>query len=102
MKVELLVVPSCPNEAPAHEAYRRALLSLGIEAEINTVVIDNYDQAQARGFLGSPSFFIDGSDLLPAAGATPGVACRVYNTPAGLAGVPERDALVKAIATRTH
>ncbi|GGI07278.1 hypothetical protein [Isoptericola cucumis] len=98
MKVELLVVDSCPNEAPARAALQRALDHAGINAPIATVMIGDADQAQARGFVGSPSFYIDGRDLFPAPQAHPGVACRVYPSPAGgLRGVPADHELTAAL-----
>jgi len=97
VNVELLVVDACPNESPARDALRKTLDRAGIDAPIATVVIRDDDQAQARGFLGSPSFHIDGRDLFPAPAALPGVACRVYPTSAGLRGVPEDDALALAV-----
>jgi hypothetical protein len=100
VKVELLVVDACPNEVPARDALRKALDRAGIDAPIATVVVRDDDQAQARGFLGSPSFHLDGRDLFPAPSASPGVACRVYPTIAGLRGVPEDDALALAVEAR--
>ena len=101
MKVELLVVDACPNEAPARDALRRVLDRAGVDAPIATVIIDDDEQAQARGFHGSPSFPIDGYDVFPASDARPGVACRVYPTTAGLRGVPDDHALAAAVAART-
>ncbi|CAM3550151.1 DF family (seleno)protein [Isoptericola cucumis] len=101
MKIELLVVDACPNVAPARAALRRVLDRAGLDAPIATVVIDDDDQAQARSFLGSPSFHIDGHDVFPAPGSQPGVACRVYPTAAGLRGVPDDHALGAAVAART-
>jgi len=98
MRVELLVVDACPNEAPARQALRRVLDGAGIDAPIATVVIADVDQAQRRGFHGSPSFHIDGQDLFPLPGARPGMACRIYQTSAGLRGVPDDEALATAVA----
>jgi hypothetical protein len=101
MKVELLVVDACPNEAPARDALRRALDRAGLDAPIATVVIEDDEQAQARGFHGSPSFHIDGHDVFPASDARPGVACRVYPTAAGLRGVPDDHELGAAVVAHT-
>lgn len=88
MDVELLVVPDCPNEVPAHDLIRTALDELGIRASVSTTVIDSEEQARARGFTGSPTFLIDGRDPFAHPGAAVGLACRVYQTPYGLAGLP--------------
>ena len=96
VKVELLVVDACPNEAPARDVLRRVLDRVGVNVPIATVVIADDDQAQRYGFHGSPSFHVDGQDVFPVPGARPGVACRVYPTSAGLRGVPDDEALAAA------
>jgi hypothetical protein len=88
MDVELLVVPDCPNEVSAYDLALAALAELDIVASVSTTVIESNEQAQARGFTGSPTFLINGHDPFAEPGATAGVACRVYRTRAGLAGVP--------------
>jgi hypothetical protein len=93
MNVELLVVPDCPNEAVAYELTQAVLAELDVSASVSTTVIASDEQAQARGFTGSPTFLINGRDPFAQPGATVGVACRVYPTPAGLAGVPTREEL---------
>ena len=63
-------------------------------------MIETDEQARMRGFVGSPTFLVDGVDPFAVAGAPTGVACRVYPTPNGLSGAPTvaalRDALVRA------
>ena len=91
MDVELLVVPDCPNEARAFDVTLVALAELNVTASVFVTVIDTDEQARARGFTGSPTFLIDGRDPFAEPGATVGLACRMYRTPAGLAGVPGVD-----------
>lgn len=97
MDVELLVVPECPNEAVADDLIRAALVDLGVVAAVSTTVIESDEQARARGFTGSPTFLIDGRDPFAEPGAAVAVACRVYRTPAGLAGVPAPEQLREAL-----
>lgn len=97
MDVELLVVPECPNEAVADDLIRAALADLGVVAAVSTTVIESDEQARARGFTGSPTFLIDGRDPFAEPGAAVAVACRVYRTPAGLAGVPAPEQLRTAL-----
>lgn len=97
MDVELLVVPDCPNEAVAHELIRRALADLGVTATVRTTVVESDERARARGFTGSPMFLINGRDPFTEPGAAVAVACRVYRTPAGLAGVPTPEQLRDAL-----
>lgn len=93
MDVELLVVSDCPNEASAYDLARATLAELGVPATVTTTVLETDEQAQARGFIGSPTFLIDGDDPFAQPGAPVGLACRVYLTPTGYAGVPSADAL---------
>ncbi len=46
---------------------------------------------------GSVTITVDGADLFSDAGRTTALACRTYYTPAGLAGLPTVDQLMKAI-----
>ncbi|WP_206074582.1 hypothetical protein [Antribacter gilvus] len=92
----ILVVPGCPHATSAIELTRDALAATGLAATIETVEVDDLDQAERLGFVGSPSFHLDGRDLFPR-GSTPAMACRVYVTPAGPRGVPSAAALAAAL-----
>ena len=99
--VELLVVPDCPNEGPARALLRAAAGIAGLgDLPVRVSVIDSPEEAQRRGFAGSPTFLIDGVDPFAVPGAPIGLTCRVYPTDHGLSGVPEvsslRDALIRA------
>ncbi len=107
MDVELLVISDCPNEGPAAVQLRRALDDVGLsKTRFRTTVVGTTTQAQERGFIGSPSIFIDGQDAFPTPGAHPAVACRRYTTDADDAvGLPPlrplRQALKHAADTGT-
>lgn len=86
--IDLLVVRDCPHEAPAAETLREALALAGLEGKFGTVVVEDHDQAAVLGFTGSPSFHLDGRDLLPT-GQPTSLACRLYPGVGGrLQGVP--------------
>ena len=97
MDVELLVVPNCPNEVTAYDLTRASLGELDLHASISTTVIESDEQAHARRFTGSPTFLVNGLDPFVEPGAAVGVACRVYRTPSGLAGVPSSEELREAL-----
>jgi hypothetical protein len=86
--VELLVVPNCPHEQAVYELTRSALNGLDLIASITTTVIGTEEEAQARGFIGSPTILVNGQDPFAEPGASVGIACRMYPTLSGLAGVP--------------
>jgi len=103
MHVELLVVPDCPNEAPAAALLRTALTEVGLgDTDVTTTVIDSVAEAERRGFVGSPTILIDGEDPFAEPGQPPALACRIYRNASGPAGVPDprrlRQALEQAAA----
>lgn len=99
MDVEILVVPDCPHEQPAIDLLGRVLADAGHPSEIRISVIRTEKQAERRGFRGSPSFFVNGTDLFPAGDLGSAMACRIYPTRTGLRGLPSRGDLVNAIRT---
>lgn len=101
MRIELLVVPDCPHQDSALQVVRVAgrLAGLG-EVPVTVTVIDSVEEAQRRGFAGSPTFLIDGVDPFAQPGAPTGIACRIYPTPGGPAGVPTVEQLADALVHR--
>ncbi len=97
MRIDLLVVPDCPNEAPARDLLSALLAEQGLTASVVTTVVSSADEAQARGFTGSPTFLINGVDPFAQDGARVGLACRVYRSAHGLAGLPDREELALAL-----
>lgn len=100
MRIELLVVPDCPNAEPARRALHVALTELGVgDVAIRTVVVSTEEQAQTWRFPGSPTFRLDGRDVFEGDQA-PGLSCRLYP---GRGGVPNQgdltDALGRAISS---
>lgn len=51
-------------------------------------------------FSGSPTITVDGTDIFPAAAPTTELACRIYPTPSGMAGVPTVDQVLEALRNR--
>lgn len=81
MSVQLLVVADCPNERRASNLLSDAVRLLGWSGEfVETITIASMGQAEAWGFSGSPSFFLNGVDVLPGAGGEPALACRVHRS----------------------
>jgi len=96
MNYELRIISECPNSAPALALFRRALAAEGANEDVRVVELTSDEQAEALGFHGSPSFIAEGRDLFPSP-ASPALACRVYRTPGGLAGLPSQEDLQAAI-----
>jgi hypothetical protein len=52
MKVELLVVPDCPNEAAAAALLRKALTDVGLhDVAVRTTEVNRQQDAERRGFV---------------------------------------------------
>ena len=101
-RVELLYFDGCPNHERARAAVERVAADVGVEVDIRLVQVEGPDDAHRLRFLGSPTVRVAGRDVEPGADERTDSAysCRVYRTPAGLAGEPDeawiRDALTGA------
>lgn len=99
MRVELLVVPDCPNEAPTYERLRLALDEAGhldTPIRVHTLTEDTLESAPA--FAGSPTVLIDGVD--PFAGQATQAAtlsCRIYRSTGEVSGAPSLDELRRVV-----
>jgi hypothetical protein len=90
MRFELQVIPDCPHATPAYNLLRRALDDIGLSrATITTTVIADDEHARRVGFHGSPSFAVNGRDILTPPDPTPAWSCRLYRTSTGTAPLPE-------------
>lgn len=103
MKVELRLVPHCAHAAAAAGLLRDCLDAAGSAAtEVEVVLVATPQDADRLGFVGSPSFAVDGRDLFTDPTGSVGVCCRLYlkrnGTPAGL---PDRDELVDRLRRAT-
>jgi hypothetical protein len=99
MKIEVLYLAGCPNHLPAMEIVRETLSSLDREAEIHQTEIRTQAEAEAKGFVGSPSVRINGMDIEPWARTTTtfGLSCRTYMHGSQRGGVPSCEQLRRAI-----
>jgi len=86
--IELLVVEDCSNEAAAAELITTAVAETRLHATVTRTIIASHAQAEQRGFAGSPTILLNGSDPFGRPDAPPALSCRVYSTPDGLRGVP--------------
>lgn len=99
MEITLQYFEGCPHRTVAAEHLAR-LAANDVSITIKEQVIQSPEDAEAARFRGSPSILIDGSDAFPDTAAEVGFACRVYATPAGLAGSPTLEQLRGVIAER--
>ena len=97
--IEVLYFAGCPHYEHAVALVGQVLADEQIAAPIHLIRVDTDADAQHYGFYGSPSIRVNGADVAPLpVGATPGLACRVYQLPDGrLAPLPASAAVVAAL-----
>lgn len=101
MRYQVQHIEDCSNRELARVRLTEALAATGHpEAAITVRVIRDSQEAAEMAFHGSPTILADGIDLFPTTAESGAVACRVYATPAGLAGTPTVAQMVDAI--RVH
>jgi hypothetical protein len=103
MQILLRYFDGCPSWESARERIRAVLEELGAaDTPVTLERVESSEEAERLRFLGSPTVLIDGRDAFPAPGGTVGLACRVYETPDGLAGCPTTDQLRGVLAAAGH
>ncbi|RYV49969.1 thioredoxin family protein [Pengzhenrongella frigida] len=98
MTISLLYVAGCPHWQLLNNRLREALAAVGRgETAIDLVVVRTPREAEALGFHGSPTVLVDGIDPFADATTPVGLACRLYRTPAGVAGSPSVEQLAAVV-----
>jgi hypothetical protein len=87
------VIPDCPHAEPVLQLVLRVLAELRLDEVRPRVTV--VGSAAVRGFAGSPTILIDGTDPFAPSPPVSGLACRVYPGPSGL---PSRSELLAALA----
>lgn len=90
-RIELLWFQDCPNHEAAEALLRARMAALGVDTAIVRVEVPDEETGSRVSFPGSPTIRVDGRDVEP--GWTPcdecTPRCRLYQTAAGLRGLPE-------------
>jgi arsenate reductase len=103
LHIEFHYFEGCPHAEPAQTLLREVTEALCPSAQVAEVKVTSLEQAQAVGFLGSPSIRVAGRDVegLPEP-IEASMSCRVY----GESGVPPRwmieAAILRALAPRSY
>jgi hypothetical protein len=99
--IEILYFDGCPNNEQLLEHLPRLLKREGIAAEIVLRNVPDDEHAQRERFLGSPTIRVDGRDVDPGAGERNdyGFKCRLYQTAAGLTGLPPDEWILDAVTS---
>lgn len=79
VRITFLYFEGCPSHEVALSRLQQVLQEEGIEAEIEFVEVESEDQARRLHFIGSPSIWVDGEDILPHTDQeVVGLSCRVF------------------------
>jgi hypothetical protein len=101
VEIQILHIEDCPNWAEAGRRLRAVLDATGHrDVEVRYRLLATSEEAAEAPFAGSPTILVDGDDLFPSEGRTADLACRVYPTGAGFAGLPTSDQLLEALGGR--
>lgn len=98
--VEILYFDDCPNWPAAASAVDVLARELGIAVDVRLVRVASKEEAARLRFLGSPTVRVDGRDVEPGAEERRdyALACRIYRTGEGFAGLPPDGRLRAALA----
>ncbi|MGH3578251.1 MAG: DF family (seleno)protein [Mycobacterium sp.] len=99
MKVELLYFEDCPNWRTADRRLQSLATERGFEVEHR--LVSTPEEAEAASFHGSPTILVDGRDPLARGDEPSGLACRLYQTPDGVAGAPTVEQLRAVLGARS-
>ena len=103
MRVELLYWSGCPSHPQALRELGEALAEAGLDPEQVIVrEVPTEGDAQAEGFVGSPTIRLDGVDVQPTLDEPTGLTCRIYKRRDGrISPTPDpldvRDAIARAL-----
>ncbi|MCD4850740.1 MULTISPECIES: hypothetical protein [Micrococcaceae] len=100
MRIELLHIDECPNTAETQERLEAALRILGrSDLLVHMRQLSSASETTDTEFAGSPTITVDGNDIFPTGAVANDLACRVYATPNGLAGLPTLNQVTEALKT---
>lgn len=97
--IDVLYFAGCPHYRQAVELVHLLVAELPFEADVRSVLVSDAAEASRLRFLGSPTVRVDGRDVEPGAEERTEyvLACRVYRTEGGPAGVPDPRWIVAAL-----
>ena len=93
MEVAIQYFEGCPN----WQAVQAAVVKAAPDARVTLHLVETEADAHRLRFRGSPTILIDGVDPWADPDAPIGLACRVFRTERGLAGLPSETQLLAAL-----
>jgi hypothetical protein len=101
VRIELYFWAGCPSLPETEALLREVLEDAAIDAAVEPIEVRTQEEADALGFVGSPTIRIDGRDVDEegAARSRPSLTCRIYTTEEGaVSPVPTRTQLERALS----
>lgn len=78
MKVRFLYSEQCPSHQETLERLRTILHEESVEANIEIIRVETFEDAKRYHYPGSPTILIDGQDIDPSPNVEYAPACRAY------------------------
>ena len=73
MKIQILKSPGCSHGRQTVELVDEIVRSHGLDAEVETVLVQSIEEATRLAYPGSPTVRVDGVEIEPNAPARPGL-----------------------------
>ena len=67
LSVNILYSEDCPHTPPTIKLVQEVAQELRLEIDLQEIAIDNWEQAKAQNYLGSPTVQVNGLDIDPRA-----------------------------------
>ena len=103
MQLQFLYYEDCPSHEDGLARLQQAMHEIDLKTEIEIIKVETHEQAQQWCFVGSPTFLVNGEDIIPPpADAYYSLTCRAYRLDDGrISPLPTlamlRDSLKKAV-----
>jgi hypothetical protein len=99
VNIEILHIEECDNWSDAGQRVRATLNATGHpDIGVENRLLQTSEEAAAVPFAGSPTILLDGTDPFPSDGRTTELACRIYPTATGFAGMPTVEQLIEVFS----
>lgn len=103
MDITFLYFEDCPSHDVALARLKQVMAEEGIDAEITVIKVETDAQAQQLEFVGSPTIWVNGADMVPVPdGAMYALTCRAYHLDDGrISPLPSLEMMRRALQTAT-
>jgi hypothetical protein len=99
MGIQFLYYEDCPSHDTALERLHSVMDEAGVHADIEIIKVESDAQAHRLRFVGSPTIFINGQDIVPTPpNAYYSLTCRAYRLEDGrISPLPSREMIRNAL-----